>query len=117
MRGKAGSRGCYGGGNALYLRTRYCKPETVGIYDYTGMVRLSEYIKQKGITRHKVDGLLIRGYLLCMFFGGAYWVMENPFNLPTEREFINRLPKRKRNKTRGYFKSELEYYKKQLNKT
>lgn len=117
MRGKAGSRGSYAGGIALYLRTRYCKPETVGISDLSGMVPLSEYIKQKGIGRHKVDGLLIRGYLLCMCLNGIYWVMENPFNIPTEREFTHRLPKRKRNKTRGYFKSELEYYKKQLNKT
>lgn len=114
MRGKAGTRGCYGGGNALYLRTRYCTPERMGIEDCSGMIPLAQYCREKGITRHKADGLLKRRHLLCMSIEGTYWVMENPDNPITERELTRRLPKRKISKTRGTFESERDWYVKDM---
>lgn len=116
MRGKAGSRGFCWGGNALYLRTRYCTPEKAGITDCSDLIPLRDYCLQKGITRHKADGLLKRHYLLCTSFHGVYYVMENPNQLPTEREFTRRLPKRKRGKGRGVYESEKNWLNKQHQK-
>lgn len=109
MRGKAGSRGFCWGGNALYLRTRYCNPQKAGITDCSGMIPLVQYCRDKGITRHKADGLLKRGHLLCMCLEGTYFVMENPNNPVTERELTRRLPKRKKSRSRGTYKSELDW--------
>lgn len=117
MRGKSGSRGFCWGGNALYLRTRYCTPERAGISDCSGMIRLSEYIALKGITRHKADGLLKRGHLLCTSLDGTYFVMENPDNPPGERELTRRLPNRKISKNRGTYKSERDWLKKKHDET
>lgn len=66
---------------------------------------------QKGITRKKSTSLLKKKYLLCTWFKGHYYIMENPNNLPSEYEFTHRLRnKRKRSNSRGTYKSEREYY-------
>lgn len=107
-------------GKWLYLKTRYWTPERCGYCDSNHLlIPFAEYLRQKGISRRKGETLLKRHYLLAKYVSkiaprGMFFVMENPEMPPGEYEFTHRLygsgRNRKRSKSRGTFKSELEYY-------
>lgn len=100
------------GGRPLYLATHYLTPASCGYCDREhSLIPLIEYERQKGITRKKSTSLLKKKYLLCLWYKGQYYVMENPTNPPGEYEFTHRLRnKRKRSNSRGAYRSEINYY-------